>query len=197
MAATLRAGDRVWVTAPLGTGLSKARLKTQKRILFMSGGVGGASVLPLARARRELGFTHDVWVHGERDAESLDRELLEDSARPQYVYYEKSRPADGLDGRITQFLSNSLGQPLESFSQAIACGPSGMLEALSRDFAAHSELAKTELILGLEEKMGCGVGLCFSCSVLSVEGPKRCCLEGPWFEARSIPEHFKFRKGLT
>ena len=40
--------------------------------------------------------------------------------------------------------------------------------------------------LSLEERMGCGFGACVGCSVMTAEGPKKVCSDGPVFEARVL-----------
>ncbi len=192
------AGAPVSVTAPLGLALPV--LADPAPMLFMSGGVGAASVFPILKHRREkLGRSDDFWIHGEREAQSYDQLLANEKKefRPQLLYFESGADAaNGAEsGRITQALSGAFSQALKkSFKNIVACGPSAMLQALDQELKSHPSLASLPLWLGLEEKMACGIGFCFSCSVSTQEGLKRCCLEGPWFESRDLREHFKFRK---
>ena len=187
-------GMPVWVTGPLGRGFEDRDLKAGA-FVFVSGGVGGASLLPIIQRRREMGHS-DFWIHGERTLSSFDRSL-----EPSVLCLDQS-PEMAPEGR--KIFSGNVVSYLESHldlvhqrmaTRILACGPSKMLESLSNFQLGSSEIQNIPLWLGLEEKMGCGVGLCFSCSVSTQSGMKRCCLEGPWFEARDIPDHFEFRKG--
>ncbi|NCN28591.1 hypothetical protein GW915_13585 [bacterium] len=177
------------VTLPLGTSLPSAFLKRESKVLFVSGGVGAASVLPVWRQRRALGCSSDFWIHGERAWNDFDASLgcdvlcLEDS---------KGATRGFVQGRVTAALDSS---KLGSISHVLCCGPTPMLQALSSALEAMPMLAKLPCYLGLEEKMGCGIGLCFSCSVKTTEGMQRCCMEGPWFERKKIVNHFTFRGG--
>ena len=186
-------GMAIHVTAPLGQNfMEKQKLD---RILFLSGGVGAASILPVVAARLAVGQTpSDLWIHGEQDENSLDRQLMSSESRPQILYFEKTS-VRGLSGRITQAFDGKIDERLEdSFQAVVACGPSAMLEAVVAKLQGDEKFSQIPLWLGLEEKMGCGVGLCFSCSVSTQKGMERCCLEGPWFEAGHLKNHFVFRK---
>ncbi len=185
----LKAGHEIWVTAPLGSGLVK-KINSYSNVLFLSGGVGGASILPIQEKRRLQSQYKDIWVHGERDSQSLDKNLKID-----HLYFEKSENKNDVAkvGRITDFLTQPNWQ--SGFSAAVACGPSAMLEGIDKIWEQQN--VKIPLFLGLEEKMACGMGLCFSCSVKTNVGMARCCLEGPWFERKELKDHWKFRKGLA
>lgn len=211
---TAEKGMRLSVTAPLGRGLPKDVLSPRASLLFVSGGVGAASILPLVAARSDARLKTsprkssplaglDVWVHGERSLGDMDTKVLasSESLRPDLLCLEEKasgparkklpRSMTVSQGRVTEVLAQVVGQ---SFTAAVACGPTPMLQAVAAELARHETLAQLPLYLGLEEKMGCGVGLCFSCSVMTDRGPERCCLEGPWFCASEITDHFRFRK---
>ena len=40
--------------------------------------------------------------------------------------------------------------------------------------------------ISMEERMGCGVGICMGCSIETKEGFKRVCKEGPVFDAEEL-----------
>lgn len=56
------------------------------------------------------------------------------------------------------------------------CGPLPMIKAVTEalDFPGQ---------LSLEARMGCGFGACMGCTVMTTEGPKRICKEGPVFDS--------------
>jgi len=71
----------------------------------------------------------------------------------------------------------------------LACGPEPMLEAVER--LAHAR--GLDCWLSLETLMGCGVGICNGCPVVTREGGRfgdwsnaKCCVEGPVFSARDV-----------
>jgi dihydroorotate dehydrogenase electron transfer subunit len=67
------------------------------------------------------------------------------------------------------------------------CGPKGMLRATAAVAAEYG----LDCRVSLEERMACGVGACYSCTVSvrqpdGTESKKRVCREGPVFDAREI-----------
>ena len=54
-----------------------------------------------------------------------------------------------------------------------------MLRALVRELGTNGQLS-------MEERMGCGVGICVGCSIETRSGVKRVCKEGPVFDAGDI-----------
>ncbi|MBP7844434.1 MAG: hypothetical protein KA116_06425 [Proteobacteria bacterium] len=190
-------GMKLSVTLPLGAPIDSSVLKSKSPILFISGGVGAASILSLYQFRKTLlkgnKKTKDFWIHGERSLLDwdknipIDKLLLEEKSRPRI-----SKKIQWAQGRVTQSLAE-LSQ--SSFETVVVCGPTPMLEAVSLEIQKTWTSKKVKILLGLEEKMACGIGLCFSCSVLCDSGMKRCCLEGPWFEYKNIVNHFSFRSG--
>jgi hypothetical protein len=70
---------------------------------------------------------------------------------------------------------------------AITCGPNRMMEAM----AGICALSGVPLKVLLEKRMGCGIGVCFSCvqkvrRVGGAEDYARVCTEGPLFDAKDI-----------
>jgi dihydroorotate dehydrogenase electron transfer subunit len=95
--------------------------------------------------------------------------------------------------------------------QAFACGPAPMLAALARLAAGRRDRLgvaklgrrrgggrpaavgspaarrKAFLQVSMEQNMGCAVGACLGCVVMSTSGvPQRVCREGPVFAAEEI-----------
>jgi len=44
----------------------------------------------------------------------------------------------------------------------------------------------TEVEVSVENYFGCGVGLCVGCTVDTVDGYRRACVDGPVFDGRKI-----------
>ncbi len=65
-----------------------------------------------------------------------------------------------------------------------ACGPTPMLRYVQQACAAaeHPPLA----FLSLEEHMACGAGACLGCTVRTIAGNRRCCVDGPVFNAAEV-----------
>ena len=65
-----------------------------------------------------------------------------------------------------------------------ACGPLPMLKAV-RDFAAQNNIPAQ---VSLEERMGCGIGICLGCAVKDKkkDGYKHVCKDGPVFDIADV-----------
>jgi len=61
-----------------------------------------------------------------------------------------------------------------------ACGPTPMLRYIQQ--ACSGPL----VFLSLEEHMACGAGACLGCTVRTVNGNRRCCVDGPVFNAAEV-----------
>lgn len=80
--------------------------------------------------------------------------------------------------RVARFsapLSTSAGAMFDRF---YACGPKPMLKALSA--------LPMDGQLSVEERMGCGFGICMGCSCKTKSGMKRVCKEGPVFRKEDL-----------
>ena len=62
-----------------------------------------------------------------------------------------------------------------------ACGPLPMIKAILRTIGTNGQIS-------MEERMGCGVGICVGCTIETREGFKRVCKEGPVFLAEDLVE---------
>ena len=79
-------------------------------------------------------------------------------------------PAGGpasVDGSIA-------GSASASYDYFYTCGPIVMMKAVCA-------LCPTDGQASLEERMGCGFGICYGCAVATQDGPRRVCADGPVF----------------
>ena len=63
--------------------------------------------------------------------------------------------------------------------EVCACGPMPMLRAVCESVKGRGEVS-------LEERMGCGAGFCYCCSIQTKNGPRRVCKDGPVFDKEDI-----------
>jgi len=89
----------------------------------------------------------------------------------------------GLKGFISDHLEEFLNRPID---YAYVCGPNPMLEAV----LPMIRKAGIKGDVSLEERMGCGYGVCLSCVASIVEKgvveKKRICSEGPVFDLEQV-----------
>ena len=86
---------------------------------------------------------------------------------------------DGTEGRkgiITDFLV------VKNYSGICACGPQPMLKKIAEDCKAVG----VPCFVSLERHMACGVGACLGCTVETKNGNRRCCADGPIFDAEDV-----------
>lgn len=175
--ATRRAGDTLDLLGPLGTSFLIRR--STKNLLLVAGGTGIAPMRVLAE--QESGRRNVTLVMGGRSIHHLwPSHLL-----PPAVEYVTTTDdgSFGLRGRVTEVLSPFLAWA----DQLCACGPWPMLAALGRmrDDAerASAVYAGRQVLLdatiAVEQHMGCAMGVCRACVIVTTEGNARVCREGP------------------
>jgi dihydroorotate dehydrogenase electron transfer subunit len=88
----------------------------------------------------------------------------------------------GEPGLVTEALARSLDGGA-AYDLVMACGPTPMLRAVGELCERHG----LEAQLAMEERMGCGMGVCLGCTVHHRDGSNlRLCREGPVLNARDI-----------
>ncbi|HID29841.1 MAG TPA: hypothetical protein EYP19_07535 [Desulfobacterales bacterium] len=90
----------------------------------------------------------------------------------------------GEEGLITSILEQAI--EVEKKPDIIyACGPTGMLKAVSAIACAHEVLCQ----ISLETVMACGFGVCLGCAVQKAGtkgGYLHACTDGPVFDSRAV-----------
>jgi len=156
-------GEMVRVLTPLGTGFP-ARNDGRPRVLL----AGGVGLPPLAFWHREHGRPGDLACFGARDGGDAPWPLLPEPWRVS-VDADRDVPAGrrAYHGNVVQ-LAESLTAGLER-ATVLACGPVPLLAAAARFAVARG----WPCLVSLEERMGCGYGVCRGC-VAPAPG------ESPW-----------------
>lgn len=175
--ANMRAGDRIRLLSPLGTGFP---LKDDKPALLVGGGMGVAPLLALARRFRSKA----TLVLGYRDDPFL-KESFEETGAKILLASESGRT--GVKGNVITAIE-SKGLNVADY-RIFSCGPRPMLKAV----ASLGKEKGAETYVSLEEKMACGLGVCLGC-VTKATGSndhyrvqKLCvCKDGPVFNAREV-----------
>jgi dihydroorotate dehydrogenase electron transfer subunit len=170
-------GDTLDIFGPLGNGYT-VNPKSQN-LLLVAGGMGIAPLRFLAEAAAGLGKTVTI-ING---AQSKD--CLLPVNPPQSLYNRGMLPAsfqcvnatddgsEGFKGLATQLIPHYL----KNVDQVFACGPAAMYQTMAR----MPELKGKDVQLSLEQMMGCGVGVCYGCSIKTKSGLKQVCKDGPVF----------------
>jgi dihydroorotate dehydrogenase electron transfer subunit len=168
--AEMKAGGSLDLLLPLGNGYDLERAGSTP--LCIGGGVG---IPPLYLAARKL-----------REQNREVKVILGFNTEEEIFYEEKFRElgcdvtvttADGSYG-ISGFVKDALAA-VKPYSYVYACGPMVMLKSLDQKIESEGEYS-------LEERMGCGFGVCLGCTIVTKNGPRRVCADGPVFRREDI-----------
>jgi len=173
-------GESVDIVGPLGRGFTLP--DAPGAAVLIGGGYGSAPMFWLANVLRENGFS----IHHVLGAASADRLFGAELADPADELIVTTD--DGSQGE-RGWVSDPLPGLLErTGAKAVyACGPMGMLRAVTEIATAHGARAE----VAVEEAMACGIGVCMTC-VLPVVGAdgvtrmSRSCVDGPIFDATTV-----------
>jgi dihydroorotate dehydrogenase electron transfer subunit len=167
-------GSKIGLIGPLGKGISRDHLKTGKHI-FIGGGVGYASVLPLVQELSGLKRTeHGKIFYGVRE----DLEIIRKT--PLSCEFSSDDGSAGFHGRLPELLKKKESE-WKNADWFYICGPTPMMKAV------YNLLPPEKSLYFLEETMGCGFGICIGCVVPILNDKKevkkvRSCMEGPIFK---------------
>jgi dihydroorotate dehydrogenase electron transfer subunit len=177
-------GARVMCLGPLGRPFEP--VEPPVHAWMIAGGVGLAPFLSLAEALAARGTPSTLFYGARRASELYYVDAFERlGVRAVFSTEDGSRGANGF---ITVPLEAALASraPGETI-QLYVCGPTPMMRAVAGIARSHGQRCD----VSLEQVMGCGLGGCYSCVVLTREPGAtphfvRSCLEGPVFDADRI-----------
>lgn len=164
-------GTELDVLTGLGNGFD-VEYECQKPLL-VGGGVG---VPPLYRLTRDLiargrevsvvlGFNTESEIFYAEEFEKLGAKVI-------------LATADGSVG-VKGFVTDAIRESGVEYDYFYSCGPLPMLKALCSATTTSGEVS-------LEERMGCGFGICMGCSIMTANGAKRVCKDGPVFKKEEV-----------
>ena len=169
--AQMAEGTQLDVLTGLGNGFD-INHECQKPLL-VGGGVG---VPPLYRLTRDLiarGKEVTVVLGFNTESEIFYAEKFEEAGARVII-----ATADGSVG-IKGFVTDAIAESGVEYDYFYSCGPLPMLKALCSATTTSGEVS-------LEERMGCGFGICMGCSIMTTNGAKRVCKDGPVFKKEEV-----------
>lgn len=177
--ANRRPGDRIYCWGPLGRGYEVERGATN--LLLVGGGIGVAPLVWLADDAVAAGKNVTL-VIGARSAEHVFPASMLHPAVEVVVATD-----DGSAGR-KGFATEPFAELLEWCDQAFACGPTPMFAAMGAIVRRTRTRRPVQVLL--EERMGCGTGICYGCAVeVRKRGDRQVqlvCKDGPRFDVRDV-----------
>jgi len=175
-------GSGALIVGPLGRGF---RLEPPPRTAALVAGGIGLPPLLFALPRLGAGGSRcDLYAGATTAAELLEAEPCEKAATATggRLITTTDDGSAGEGGLITEALERRLDGGTR-YDLVLACGPTPMLRAV----AELCERRNLEAQLAMEERMGCGMGVCLGCTVHRRDGSNlRLCREGPVLDAREI-----------
>lgn len=169
----LSPGDRVGLRGPFGNGYTVQGEKP----LFVAGGSGAASLMPLVEEMHRQGTT-PTFVLGARSADMLlfvDR--LEETLGENLVV-STDDGSRGYSGYASGYAAKLMEEDV--FDMVYTCGPELMMAKVYQSAREHG----LPIQASLERYVKCAVGLCGNCAI----GPYRVCKDGPVFDADMLSE---------
>ena len=180
--ANKEAGEGIDIIGPLGFGTFK--YENYSNIAVIGGGIGVFPLYELSKCAKKdnktvstyLGFRNEDYVVLEEEFKNVSDKLLITTDDGSY----------GQEGFAINFLKEDLEK--QKVDCIYACGPLPMLRAI-RTLAIEKDIPCQ---ISLEEKMGCGLGVCLGCAVKTArsteENPEywHVCKGGPVFQAKDV-----------
>jgi dihydroorotate dehydrogenase electron transfer subunit len=179
-----RPGTRIACLGPLGQPFQAAGPPAEA--WMVAGGVGLAPFVTLATRLQQLG-TPATLFYGARTASELYYVDLFERLGVHTVLATEDGTR-GARGRVTVPLGDALnGADRGAEVRLYVCGPTPMMRTVAALAAGHGRPCD----VSLEQVMGCGMGGCYSCVVLTRQpgaAPHyvRSCIDGPVFDARTV-----------
>ena len=167
----MKAGAELEVLTGLGKGFEAKECK--KEALLVGGGLGVPPLLLLAKRLKAEGKKVCA-VLGFNKAEEI---ILEKEFRGVCDEVVIST-VDGSVG-VKGFVTDAIKAAEPSFDYFYTCGPMVMMKVVCAALEGPGEAS-------LEERMGCGAGFCYGCSIQTKNGPRRVCKDGPVFKKEDL-----------
>ena len=195
--AAMQPGERLELLTGLGNGFDTSACR--EKALLVGGGMGVAPLYLLAqellaqdkKVQVILGFNQASEICLEEEFRALGVEVListADGSRGVKGFVTDAIKTLGIPNAAELSCSEatlgvvagSAGGSAPDLASASAydyfytCGPMVMMKAVCA-------LCPTDGQASLEERMGCGFGICYGCTVATQDGPRRVCADGPVF----------------
>ena len=166
-------GDVAQVIGPVGNGFS---LANKKKIVLVAGGMGIAPLVFLAEEAEKQNI-ECVFLYGTpgKDRYPVEKYL----SRTECVIVTE----DGSEGR-KGFVTGFIPEYTAAVDHVFICGPSAMYETIYRN--RRNLLNSIPASVSLESRMACGRGICYGCTITTVNGSRRVCEDGPVFNLEEL-----------
>ena len=167
----MKAGKELEVLTGLGKGFETSECR--EKALLVGGGLGVPPLLLLAKRLKAegkkvcavLGFNKAEEIILEKEFRNVCDEVVISTV-------------DGSVG-VKGFVTDAIKATEPAFDYFYTCGPMVMMKVVCAALEGSGEAS-------LEERMGCGAGFCYGCSIQTKNGPRRVCKDGPVFKKEEL-----------
>lgn len=163
----MKAGDELQLFGPLGNGFNLDEL--QGRVAVVSGGIG---IAPLLYLTKKLGNKADVFLGFKDYVYTVDK--FKKFAGDVWIVTEDG--SIGEKGFVTDYIDYS------KYDTIVTCGP----EIMMNKIMSSCKEQNVKCYVSLERRMACGMGVCLGCTVMTKDGNKRACKDGPVFSIEEL-----------
>ncbi|MDY6417782.1 MAG: dihydroorotate dehydrogenase electron transfer subunit [Bacteroidales bacterium] len=168
---TMSPGSALELLLPLGNGFHPEKCAAEA--LLIGGGLGAAPLYLLAKELLAAGRKATAVLGFNKADEICLVDELKALGVPVHI-----ATMDGSVG-TKGFVTDAIAAAKPAFDRFYTCGPLPMMKAVCADLSAPGEVS-------LEERMGCGAGFCYGCTVQTASGPRRVCADGPVFDKEEV-----------
>ena len=174
----LKGGESVEMLGPLGNGFTSP--KPGSRVALVGGGVGVAPLIYFSNQIKEVGARCDMYAGFKSRKYGFDYVGASISIENLEVVLEEGNNC-AKNGKIDTIFTADVVRE-KKYEVVYACGPTPMLQYVKK---VCKEIG-VKCYVSLENYMACGVGACLGCTIVTADGNKRCCKDGPVFDADKI-----------
>lgn len=164
-------GESLDILTGLGNGFDPSACRSSA--LIICGGIGASPAFTLAKELVAAGRRVTVILGFNKASEVI----LFDEYRSLGVDLHIAT-LDGSAG-VKGFVTDAIRALAPEYDYFYTCGPKVMMKAVCDLLEGDGEVS-------MEERMGCGCGICYGCTCHTVSGPKRVCADGPVFRKEEI-----------
>lgn len=173
-------GDMLDILGPLGNGFDVTFADDAAMsgdIILIGGGIGIFPLLNLAKALPKK----PISMLGFRDSANII--MTEEFAGVcNSVFVATDDGSAGYHGFVTDMLKTHILSG-KNVSRVYVCGPKPMMR-IAAELCAENNI---ECFISMEERMGCGVGACVTCTCTMKDGSRRrVCKDGPVFNGAEV-----------
>ena len=168
-----QAGGNLDLLGPLGNGFSIH--PDSKNLLLVAGGIGVAPLVFLAQKASKAGGSVTLLLGAQTKSQLYPQNLLPPEVK---LITATEDGTAGKKGLVTDLLPDYINWA----DQVFACGPLPMYQAMVQ----MPQLRQKPVHISLEVRMGCGLGVCYGCTIKTKSGLKQVCKDGPVFELEEV-----------